>query len=64
MKRMNTMVKNGLFLASIGCILLLISANARTGEYNIFNLTTALFLIIVGAFMVFREKRKIKKKKD
>lgn len=61
---MNSMVKNGLFLASIGCLMLLISANARTGEYNIYNLTTALFLIIVGSFMVFRAKRKIKKKKD
>ncbi|PKR83795.1 DUF3188 domain-containing protein [Heyndrickxia camelliae] len=58
------MVKNGLFLASIGCLLLLISANARTGKYDILNLTTALFLIMVGTFLVLREKRKYKKKKD
>jgi len=58
------MVKNGLFLASIGCLLLLFSANAKTGKYDIYSLTTALFLILVGSFMVFRGKRKMKKNKD
>ncbi len=58
------MAKSGLFLISIGCLLLLFSANAKTGQYNILNLTTALFLIIVGTFLVYKEKKKNKKNKD
>ncbi|MEH6991576.1 DUF3188 domain-containing protein [Neobacillus drentensis] len=57
------MVKQGLFLLSIGCLLLLFSANAKTGNYDILNLTTALVLIIVGTFIVFREKKRNKTKK-
>lgn len=55
---MINVVKRGLFLLSIGCLLLLFSANANTGEYEIFNLTTALVLILVGTFILFREKKR------
>lgn len=59
------MAKGGLFLLSIGCLLLLFSANAKTGKYDILNMTTALFLIIVGTIIVFKEKKeKNKKEKD
>ncbi|MDY0404843.1 DUF3188 domain-containing protein [Virgibacillus sp. 179-BFC.A HS] len=58
------MAKGGLFLLSIGCLLLLFSANAKTGKYDILNMTTALFLIIIGVFIVFRAKRKNKMEKD
>ncbi|GGB43255.1 DUF3188 domain-containing protein [Virgibacillus dakarensis] len=56
------MAKGGLFLLSIGCLLLLFSANAKTGKYDILNMTTALFLIIVGTIIVFKEKKEKKKK--
>lgn len=57
------MGKWGLFLLSIGCLLLLFSANAKTGKYDILNLTTALFLIIVGTIIVFKEKKRNKTEK-
>lgn len=57
------MGKWGLFLLSIGCLLLLFSANAKTGKYDILNLTTALFLIIVGLLLFLRKRREIKQKK-
>ncbi|WP_096911852.1 DUF3188 domain-containing protein [Neobacillus jeddahensis] len=58
------MAKWGLFIVSIGCLLLLFSANAKTGKYDILNLTTALFLLIVGAFILVKEKRRNKTEKD
>lgn len=51
----------GLFLLSIGFLVLLFSANARTGEYDVFSMTTAFFLIIVGTYLVFRKKQQNKK---
>ncbi|WP_019156151.1 DUF3188 domain-containing protein [Robertmurraya massiliosenegalensis] len=58
------MDKGGLFLLSIGLLLLLFSANAKTGEYEIFNLTTALVLIIVGAIFAVKGKKRNKSQKD
>lgn len=58
------MGKRGLFLLSIGCLLLLFSANAQTGNYDILNLTTALFLIIVSTFILIRAKKRNKTEKD
>lgn len=58
------MGKRGLFLLSIGCLLLLFSANAQTGKYDILNLTTALFLIIVSTFILIRAKKRNKTEKD
>jgi len=55
------MVKNGLFFLSIGCLLLIFSGNARTGKYNILSMTTAFFLIVIGTFLIFREKKQNKK---
>jgi hypothetical protein len=56
------MGKSGLFLLSIGCLLLIFSGNARTGKYDILSMTTALFLIVIGTFLIFREKKQNKKK--
>ncbi|WHY85686.1 DUF3188 domain-containing protein [Neobacillus novalis] len=58
------MGKWGLFLLSIGCLLLLFSANAKLGKYDILNLTTALFLIIVGIIILVKEKKRNKTEKD
>ncbi|WML38235.1 DUF3188 domain-containing protein [Neobacillus sp. OS1-2] len=57
------MGKWGLFLLSIGCLLLLFSANAKTGQYDILNLTTALFLLIVGTIILIKEKKRNKTEK-
>ncbi|WP_440897646.1 hypothetical protein ACS127_06685 [Amphibacillus sp. Q70] len=51
------MGKWGLFILSIGCLLVLFSANARTGEYDILSLITALFLIILSIFLIRKEKK-------
>lgn len=52
------MAKNGLFLISIGLILIMLSANANTGVYDGLSLVTAAFLIIVGiALMLWHKKR-------
>jgi hypothetical protein len=63
-KRMINVAKRGLFLLSIGCLLFLFSANAKTGEYEIFNLTTALVLVIVGAIMAVKGKKRNNTQKD
>lgn len=57
------MGKWSLFVLSIGFLLLLFSANAQTGEYDILNLTTALFLIIVGIYLFNKEKKQNKNEK-
>ncbi|MGG0716091.1 DUF3188 domain-containing protein [Robertmurraya massiliosenegalensis] len=58
------MDKRGLFLLSIGLLLFLFSTNAKTGEYEIFNLTTALVLIIVGTIFAVKSKKRNKTQKD
>ncbi|WP_182200258.1 hypothetical protein [Paraliobacillus salinarum] len=55
------MSKSGLVLLSLGFLLFVVSANAKTGTYNIFNLTTAIFLIAVGIYFIIRDKKKTKK---
>ncbi|WP_218144097.1 hypothetical protein [Amphibacillus marinus] len=57
------MDKWGLFMVSIGCLLLLFSANARTGNYDYLSLVTAIFLIVVGSVLAFKYKQP-KKMKD
>lgn len=51
------MSKNGLFLLSIGCLILLFSANAQTASYDVLSMVTALFLIVAGGLLVFKEKK-------
>ncbi len=54
------MAKNGLFLISIGLILIMLSANANTGVYDGLSLVTAAFLIIVGIALMLWHKRRTK----
>ncbi|MBP1043810.1 DUF3188 domain-containing protein [Vagococcus sp. BWB3-3] len=54
------MAKNGLFLISIGLILIMLSANANTGVYDGLSLVTAAFLIIVGIALMLWHKRRAK----
>jgi len=50
------MSKNGLFLISIGCLILMFSANAQTAVYDIFSMVTAVTLILSGIFMLLKDK--------
>lgn len=52
------MAKNGLFLISIGLILIMLSANAKTGVYDGFSLVTAAFLVLSGIGLMFWAKRR------
>lgn len=53
------MAKNGLFLISIGLILIMLSANAKTGVYDGLSLVTAAFLILSGiSLMLWAKHRK------
>ncbi|MGB3161798.1 DUF3188 domain-containing protein [Carnobacterium sp.] len=54
------MIKNGLFLASIGMLVLMFSVSRETFEYDFLNLTTALFLIIFGGVLVYKGNKKEK----
>ncbi|KAF1303476.1 hypothetical protein IV487_09325 [Enterococcus saccharolyticus] len=60
------MLKNGLFLISVGMIFFLYSANAQTGTYNWPNLIVAIFIIVIGVicFIVGNKREKIKKAED
>lgn len=50
------MSKNGLFLLSIGCLLLLFSVNTVTAAYDILSLVTALTLIMSGIIITIKGK--------
>ncbi|WP_314068241.1 LPXTG cell wall anchor domain-containing protein [uncultured Vagococcus sp.] len=54
------MTKNGLFLVSIGLILVMLSANAKTGTYDGLSLVTAAFLILSGVGLMLWAKRRRK----
>lgn len=54
------MTKNGLFLVSIGLVLVMLSANAKTGTYDGLSLVTAAFLILSGVGLMLWAKRRRK----
>lgn len=56
------MEKNALFLISLGMVLFVLSANARTGEYNVLNIVTSLSLMGAGLALFFRSRKKKKSK--
>lgn len=58
------MSKNGLFLISIGLILIMLSANAKTGVYDGLSLITAAFLILSGSGLLFRARKKEQTKRN
>lgn len=53
------MGKGGLFLCSIGLLIVLFSANQNTGQYNGLNMVTGITLIIIG-LIVYRKTTKNK----
>lgn len=54
------MIKNGLFLTSIGMLILMFSVNRQTLNYDLLSLTTAIFLIVIGGVMAYRGSKKEK----
>lgn len=52
------MSKNGLCLISLGLILVMLSANAKTGVYDGLSLVTAAFLILSGGGLMLWAKRR------
>lgn len=54
------MTKNGLFLISIGLLIFMYSANQNTQQYDILSMVTAIFLVALGSFLVFKDRKKNK----
>lgn len=52
------MIKNGLFLCSIGLIVFVYSANMNTGKYDFLSMATAIFLMAVGGYFFFKGRKK------
>lgn len=52
------MAKNGLFLCSIGFLVLVYSVNSNDGTYNFSSIAIAACLIAAGGYFFFRGKKK------
>lgn len=57
------MVKNGLFICSIGFLIILYSLNPTSLQYDFKSLATGVFLVAVGGYFFFKGSRK-KKRED
>ncbi|MGX7058760.1 DUF3188 domain-containing protein [Vagococcus humatus] len=53
------MEKNGLFLCSVGSLVVLYSLNPNRPQYDLLSLTTGIFLIVVG-WLLFSKRKKSK----
>lgn len=58
------MIKNGLFLCSIGFLIILYSLNPTSLQYDIRSLTTGLILVISGGYFFIKGNKKNQKTKD
>ncbi|MCL2828621.1 MAG: DUF3188 domain-containing protein [Oscillospiraceae bacterium] len=59
------MIKNGLFLCSIGLLVFIFSVNPESLEYNFVTMGIAVTLIVLGGFLFFKgRKRERSKTKD
>lgn len=56
------MLKNGLFIVSLGLIAFVYSVDAVAGTYNWANLVTAVFLMAVGGVVAFKGYARNKRK--
>ncbi|MBP2098385.1 DUF3188 domain-containing protein [Enterococcus rivorum] len=52
------MIKNGLFLCSIGLIIILYALNPTSMKYDLLSMTTGIFLVVVGGYFFFKGKKK------
>lgn len=51
------MVRNGLFVCSIGFLIVLYTLNPASMQYDLLSMTTGIFLIIVGGYFFFKGKK-------
>ncbi|ASZ07965.1 MULTISPECIES: DUF3188 domain-containing protein [Enterococcus] len=58
------MIKNGLFLCSIGSLVLLYSLNPNTQSYDLYSMVTGLFLLGLGIYFFKKGKKKEVKEKN
>lgn len=61
------MTKGGLFLCSIGLLLILYSANQNTGQYNWLNMITGIALLATGGILYAtgaKKEKALKNKND
>lgn len=59
------MTKNGLFLISIGLLIILLFAlDRQTMQYDFLSMTTGFFLIAVGGYFFHRGSKKEKAEKS
>lgn len=54
------MIKNGLFLMSVGLIIFLYSANAKTGAYDFLSIITASSFFAAGLFFFLKGRKREK----
>lgn len=58
------MTKNGLFLISIGLLIILLFAlDRQTMQYDLLSMTTGLFLVAAGGYIFYRGNKKEKAEK-
>ncbi len=55
------MVKNGLFLCSIGFLIILYALNPSSMEYDFRSLATGLVLVAIGGYLFFKGSKKEKR---
>ena len=51
------MIRNGLFLCSIGFLIVLYSLNPSSLNYDLLSLTTWIFFIGLGGYLFFKGKK-------
>lgn len=51
------MIKNGLFLCSIGFLVILYSLNPHSMNYDLLSMTTGIFLAAVGGYFFFKGRK-------
>lgn len=52
------MMKNGLFLCSIGSLIVLYSLNPGSQNYDLYSMTTGLFLAGLGIYFFLKGKKR------
>ncbi|MGX7030488.1 DUF3188 domain-containing protein [Vagococcus zengguangii] len=55
------MMKNGLALISLGCLLFMFSVNPKTLKYDFLLMATAVSLIVLGAVLAYKGNKNAKK---
>ncbi len=52
------MIKNGLFLCSIGSLIVLYSLNPHSQRYDLYSMVTGLFLTELGIYFFMKGKKR------